>query len=215
MRWFGTIAVGIVALLGSSAQAQTPVSEQHASFSGCDFAIKVVEVADPDWPYYYRPLYKISVQSAVLSPATCGLTPATVELATSKLLPDIAITVNADGLVAGYSFGEYIRAFGPWTRIRVHSLNPSSLVSLKTVGLMSNHVPPNGGAGMPAGTYLGGLSLLATGDLQVTGAFGGNSLTEDPATTPWPYPIVTGNNFVATYSGFFGQWSQAPSIVTY
>lgn len=214
MRLFGTIAVGIVALLGSSAHAQSPVSEAHASWQGCDYAIKVVEVADPDFPYYYRPLYKISAQSAVVSPATCTLTPGTVELGSSKLTPQIAIAANAEGLVVAYSSGEYIRAFGSWLRIRIHRLDPSTLGSVKVVGLQSSHVPPNGGAGMPAAAYLGELSLH-TGYLEVNGSFTGNSITEDPATTPWPYPIVQGNRFVAIYPDFFSQTAQAPHFVTF
>jgi hypothetical protein len=213
MRLLGTIAVGMVALSGSVARAQAPANEVHAAWQGCDYALKVVEVADPDWPYYYRPLYKISVQSAVISPATCTLTPGSVELATSKLTPQLAIAVNAEGLAVAYSFGEYIRAFGPWARIRIHSLNPSTLASLKVLGLQSNHVPPNGGAGMPAAAYVSGL-LLYAGYLEVDGSFTGNSLTEDPATTPWPYPIVQGSHFAVFYPGFFTQ-SSPPYIYTY
>ena len=191
MRWLGTIAVGMVALFGSLAHAQTPVNEVHASWQGCDYALKFVEVADPDWPYYYRPLYKISVQSAVVSPSTCTLTPGTVELGTSKLTPQLAIVVNADGLAVAYSYGENIQAYGPWVRVRIYSLNPSSLATLKVLGLQSSHVPTNGGAGLPASAYVSQL-LLYAGYLEVDGSFTGNSLTEDPATTPWPYPIVQG-----------------------
>jgi hypothetical protein len=37
----------------------------------------------------------------------------------------------------------------------------------------------------------------------VSGTFTGNSLTEDPANIPWPYPIWQGNAFVASYANFF------------
>lgn len=213
MRLLGKIAVGSVALFGALAHAQAPVNEVHASWQGCDYAIKFVEVADPDWPYYYRPLYKISVQSAVVSPATCTLTPGSVELATSKLTPQLAIAVNAEGLAVAYSSGENIRAYGPWVRVRIHSLDPSSLATLKVLGLQSYNVPPNGGAGMPGAAYVSGL-LLYAGYLEVDGSFTGNSLTEDPATTPWPYPIVQGTHFAVFYSSFFSQ-SSPPYIYTY
>ncbi len=213
MRLFGNISVGIVALLGSLAHAQVPVNEVHASWQGCDYAVKVVEVADPDWPYYYRPFYKISVQSAVLS-SPCTLTPGSVELATSRLTPDISIAVNDEGLAVAYSSGEYVRTIGPWVRSFIHSLNPSTLASLKVVGLQSNQVPPNGYAGLPGAAYVSGL-WLGSGPLEVYGSFTGNSLTEYPAVTPWPYPIVQGSHFIVVYYDFFSPSSQSPFILTY
>jgi hypothetical protein len=65
---------------------------------------------------------------------------------------------------------------------------PSTLGSLKVAGLQASFVPSNGGAGGPGATYLGALTLH-TGYLEVNGTFTGNSITEDPATIPWPYPI--------------------------
>ncbi|HYO54564.1 hypothetical protein [Archangium sp.] len=214
MRLFGTIAVGIVALLGSSAHAQLPVvNEARASWQGCAYSLKVLQDADPDFPYY-QPLYRISVQSEVVSSATCTLTPRTVELGTSKLTPQIALAANADGLAAAYSFGEYIRGFGNWVRIRIHRLDPSTLGSVKVAGLQGHFVPSNGGAGMPGATSLGELTLHS-GYLEVNGTLNGNSITEDPATTPWPYPIVQGSRFVVIYPDFFSQTPQSPRFVTF
>lgn len=214
MRMLGTIAVGIVALLASPAQAELPVvNEARASWQGCAYSIKVRQDSDPYAPYY-QPLYRISVQSEVVSSSTCTLTPGTVELATSKLAPQIAIAANAEGLAAAYSFGEYYRGVGNWVRIRIHRLDPSTLGSGKVAGLQGHFVPANGGAGMPGSTYLGELSLHS-GYLEVNGTLNGNSITEDPATTSWPYPIVQGSRFVAIYPDFFSQAAQAPRFVTF
>ncbi|WP_257458786.1 hypothetical protein [Archangium lipolyticum] len=214
MRILGTIAVGIVALLGSSAHAELPVvNEARVSWQGCDYSVKVRQDADPSAPYY-QPLYRISVQSEVVSSGTCSLTPGTVELATSKLTPRIAIAANAEGLVVAYSFGEYYRGFGNWVRIRTHRLDPSTLGSVKVVGLQGHFVPSNGGAGGPGATYLEELSLH-TGYLEVSGTLTGNSITEDPTTLSWPYPIVQGSRFVAIYPDFFGSTPRSPHFVTF
>jgi hypothetical protein len=213
MRLFGTIAVGIVVLLGSSAQAQLPVVKQaRADWQGCAYSIKVLQGSDPYAPWQI--LYRVTVQSEVVSSATCTLTPRTVELGTSKNTPEVAIAVNADGLAAGWTYGEYIRGYGTWGRARIHRLDPSTLSTLRLAGLQSSYVPTNGGAGMPGVITLNGLTLNAS-NLEVAGSFTGNSITEDPATTPWPYPIVQGNNFVATYPGFFSAAPQSPSFVTF
>ncbi len=213
MRLFGTVVVGIVALFGSSAQAQLPVvKEARASWQGCAYSIKVLQGSDPYAPWQI--LYRVTVQSAVVSSATCALTPRTVELGTSKNTPEIAILANADGLAAAWTYGEYIRGYGTWGRARIHRLDPSTLSTLRTVGLQSNYVPSNGGAGMPGVITLNGLTFDA-GKLNVIGSFTGNSITEHPATIAWPYPILQGNQFVATYADFFTAAPQAPSIVTF
>ncbi|HYO65674.1 MAG TPA: hypothetical protein VEU33_06285 [Archangium sp.] len=213
MRLFGTIAVGIVALLGSSAQAQLPVvKEARASWQGCAYSIKVLQGTDPSAPWQI--LYRVTVQSEVVSSATCTLTPGTVELGTSKNTPEVAIAANAAGLAAAWSYGEYIRGYGTWGRARIHRLDPSTLGTVNVSGLQSNYVPSNGGAGMPGVITLGELTLH-TGYLAVNGSFTGNSLTADPATTPWPYPILQGNRFVAIYPDFFSQAPQAPRFVTF
>ncbi len=214
MRMVGTIAVGIVALLASPARAELPVvKEARVSWQGCDYSIKVRQDVDPDYPYPV-PLYRISVQSEVVSPGTCSLTPRTVQLATSKLSPRIAISANAEGLAAAYSFGEYYRGYGNSIRLRIHRLDPSTMGSVRVAGLQANLVPENGGAGGPGEANLQGLTLYP-GYLEVNGTLSGNSITEDPATLPWPYPIVQGSRFVATYPDFFGSTQQPPRIVTY
>ncbi|REG37176.1 hypothetical protein ATI61_101154 [Archangium gephyra] len=213
MRLFGTIVVGIVMLLGSAAQAQLPVvKEARADWQGCAYSIKVLQGSDPYAPW--QVLYRVTVQSAVVSSATCALTPRTVELGTSKNTPEVAIVASADGLAAAWTYGEYIRGYGTWGRARIHRLDPSTLSTLRLVGLQSNYVPSNGGAGMPGVITLSGLTLNAA-NLEVAGTFTGNSLTEDPATTPWPYPILQGNHFVATYADFFTAAPQSPSLVTF
>lgn len=213
MRLFGTVVVGIVALLGSSAHAQLPVvKEARTSWQGCGYSIKVLQGTDPSAPWQI--LYRVTVQSEVVSSSTCTLTPGTVELGTSKNTPEVAIAANAEGLAAAWTHGEYIRGYGSWGRARIHRLDPNSLGTLKVAGLQSSYVPSNGGAGMPGTITLTGLTLY-TGYLEVNGSFTGNSITEYPATTPWPYPIVQGNHFVASYADFFGQAAQSPSIVTF
>ena len=214
MRILGTIAVGMVALLASPALAALPVvSESRVSWQGCEFSIKVLQDVEQAYPYP-QTLYRISVQSAVVSPATCSLTPNTLELGTSKLMPQIAIAANAEGLAVAYSFGEYIRSVGNWVRLRVYRLDPSSLGIYRIAGLQASYVPANGGAGMPGATSLQELTLHP-GYIAVNGTFTGNSVTEDPATTPWPYPILQGNRFVAIYPDFFTWAPQSPRIVTF
>jgi hypothetical protein len=214
MRILGTIAVGIVALLASPALAELPVvNESHVSWQGCDFAIKVLQDVQQDYPYP-QTLYRISVQSTVVSSATCSVTPSTTELGTSKLMPQIAIAANAEGLAVAFSFGEYNRNVGNWVRIRVYRLDPSSLGIYRIAGLQASYVPENGGAGMPGATSLQELTLHP-GYIEVNGTFTGNSVTEDPATTPWPYPILQGNRFVAIYPDFFTWTPQSPRIVTF
>jgi hypothetical protein len=88
------------------------------------------------------------------------------------------------------------------------------LGSVQVAGLQGNFVPSNGGAGMPGATYLGELTLHS-GYLEVNGTLNGNSITEDPATTPWPYPIVQGSRFVVIYPDFFSQTPQSPRFVTF
>jgi hypothetical protein len=221
MRMLGTIAVGMMALLASPAHAELPlVNEERVSWQGCDYAIQVREDVDPQW-YWPRPLYRISVTSEVVSPSTCSLTPGTVELATSKLAPRIAIAASTEGLVVAYSFGEYARFYGDWVRIRVHALDPSTLDSVRVAGLKGAIVPPNGGAGGPGATYLGELTLHHH-TLKLTGTLYGNAITEDPATVPWPYPVVKGSDFVvkeypflAIYPDFFDPTPRSPVLVTF
>jgi hypothetical protein len=191
----------MVALFGTSALASLPVvSAAQATRGGCAYSIKVLEDVDPN--PYPQPLYRIAVESSVLTPATCTVQPRSVELGTSKLLPQIAIQASADGVAVAYSYGEYIRSMGDYVRVSIRNLDPSTLGTLRVAGLASSIVPANGGAGGPAAVSLGALTIQGS-YLEVTGTFTGNSLTEDPAGIPWPYPIWQGNAFVATYPHFF------------
>lgn len=201
MQMLGRMVVGVVALLGTSALANLPVvSAAQATRGGCAYAIKVLEDVNPN--PYPQPFYRIAVESSVVAPGSCTVQPRSVELGTSKLLPQIAIQANADGLVAAYSYGEYIRSVGNHVRVSIRNLDPSTLGTLRVAGLASAFVPANGGAGAPAAVSLGALTIQGS-YVEVTGTFTGNSLTEDPAGIPWPYPIWQGNEFVATYPHFF------------
>jgi hypothetical protein len=201
MQTLGRIVLGVVALLGTSALASLPVvNSAQTTWGGCAYSIKVLEDVNPI--PYPQPLYRVAVESSVLAPATCTAQPQSVELGTSKLLPQIAIQASADGVVAAYSHGEYIRSMGNYVRVSIRHLDPSTLGSLRIAGLSSSVVPANGGAGAPAAVSLGGLTLQGSA-VEVSGTFTGNSLTEDPAGTPWPYPIWQGQEFVATYLHFF------------
>ena len=201
MQMLGRMAVGIVALFGTSALASLPVvSTAQTTRGGCAYSIKVLEDVNPD--PYPQPFYRIAVESSVIKPGTCTVQPRSVELGTSKLLPQIAIQASADGVVAAYSYGEYIRSIGNHVRVSLRNLDPSTLETLRVAGLASAFVPANGGAGAPAAVSLGALNIQGS-YVEVTGTFTGNSLTEDPAGTPWPYPIWQGNDFVATYPHFF------------
>jgi len=201
MQMLGRMAVGIVALFGTSALASLPVvSAAQTTRGGCAYSIKVLEDVNPN--PYPQPFYRIAVESSVIKPGTCTVQPRSVELGTSKLLPQIAIQAGADGVVAAYSYGEYIRSIGNHVRVSLRNLDPSTLETLRVAGLASAFVPANGGAGAPAAVSLGALNIQGS-YVEVTGTFTGNSLTEDPAGTPWPYPIWQGNDFVATYPHFF------------
>jgi hypothetical protein len=201
MQMLRRIVLGIVALLGTSALADLPVvSAVQTTWGGCAYSIQVLQDVNPI--PYPQPFYRIAVESSVLAPETCTVQPQAVELGTSKLLPQIAIQASADGVVAAYSYGEYIRSMGNFVRVSIRHLDPSTLGTLRVAGLSSSVVPANGGAGAPAAVSLGGLSLNGS-SVEVTGTFTGNALTEDPPGIPWPYPIWQGNEFVATYANFF------------
>jgi hypothetical protein len=150
----------------------------------------------------------------VVSPGTCALTPKTVELTTSKLEPRIAIAANAEGLAAAYSFGEYYRGMGNSIRLRIHRLDASTLSSVRVAGLQGVFVAPNGGGGGPGEANQGELTLHP-GYLEVNGTLYGNSITEDPATVPYPYPLAQGSRFVAIYPDFFSTTPRAPHLVTF
>lgn len=201
MQMLRRIVLGIVALLGTSALASLPVvSAAQTTWGGCAYSIKVLQDVDPI--PYPRPFYRIAVESSILAPGTCTVQPQAVELWTSRLLPQIAIQASADGVVAAYSYGEYIRTLGDFMRVSIRHLDPSTLGTLRVAGLTSSWVPANGGAGMPGAVSLGGLTLHGS-SVEVTGTFTGNALTEDPAGIPWPYPIWQGHEFFATYPNFF------------
>ncbi|WP_224362912.1 DUF5011 domain-containing protein [Hyalangium versicolor] len=114
----------------------------------------------------------------------------------------MAIQSSAEGIVVAYSYGEPIRTLGDFTHISVRSLDPSTLGTLRGAGLGSAWVPENGGAGGPGGVSLSALSIQGP-YVEVSGTFTGNSLTEEPAGIPWPYPIWQGHEFVASYANFF------------
>lgn len=200
MKMLGRMVVGSVALLGTSALASLPVvSAAQTARGSCGYSIKVLQDVDPN--SYPQTFYRIAVESSVLAPG-CTVQPQSVELGTSKLQPQIAIQASADGIVAAYSYGEYIRSMGDYVRVSIRNLDPSTLGSLRVAGLASSIVPANGGAGAPAAVSLGALTINGS-YVEVSGTFTGNSLTEDPANIPWPYPIWQGNSFVATYQNFF------------
>ncbi len=201
MKMLGRIVLGIVALLGTSALASLPVvSAVQTTRGGCAYSIKILQDVDPN-PYPHT-FYRIAVESSVLTSGTCTVQPQSVELGTSQLLPQIAIQASADGVVAAYSYGQYVRSMGNDVRVSIRNLDPSTLGSLRVAGLASSIVPANGGAGAPAAISLGGLTINGS-YVEVSGTFTGNSLTEDPTSIPWPYPIWQGNDFVATYYNFF------------
>ncbi|WP_052420170.1 DUF5011 domain-containing protein [Hyalangium minutum] len=150
---------------------------------------------------YPRPFYRITVESSVLAP-TCTVQPKSLELTTSRALPQVAIQASADGIVAAYTYGEFVRFMGDITRVSVRNLDPNTLGTLRGAGLSSAIVPPNGAAGYPGAVLLDALTIQGP-YVEVSGTFTGNALTEDPATIPWPYPIWQGNNFVASYANFF------------
>jgi hypothetical protein len=186
------------------------IKELKVTRQGCGYSLKVLKDINPD--PYPQPLYRIIVQSEVVSPGTCTLVPGSVELGTSKEEPRIALAANDEGVVAAYSHGGYTRPY-LIIRIAIKRLDPNTLGALRVAGLAAHFVPENGGAGGPGALTLNGLTLHPNA-IEVNGTFIGNSVTEDPTTQPWPYPILQGSNFVASYPDFFGT-TQPPSIVSF
>lgn len=203
MKMLGRIVLGTVALLGTSALASLPVvNSAQTTRGGCAYSIKVLQDVNPD--PYPQPFYRIAVESSVLTPATCTVQPQSVELGTSQLVPQIAIQSSADGIVAAYSYGQYIRWMGNDVRVSIRNLDPSALGTLRESVLLSAIVPLDGGAGAggPGAISMGGLTLNGS-YVELSGTFTGNSLTQGPGGSSWPYPMWQGHDFVATYYNFF------------
>jgi hypothetical protein len=127
----------------------------------------------------------------------------------------LEIAASAEGLAVAYSFDEYTQFVGSRYLLRIHRLNPSTLGSVRVAGLEGHFVSETGGWGAPAPISLDRLTLYP-GSLEVSCSLEGdaNSITEDPATAPWPYPIAQGSHFVAIYPDFFGATQPPPQIVT-
>ncbi|WNG44171.1 hypothetical protein F0U60_08685 [Archangium minus] len=210
MRIFGTIAVGMATLLGSAAHAELPVFKTaQASWQGCDYTIKVLQDVDVD----LRPLYRVSVQSAVVSSDTCSLVPTAVELGTSRVEPTIAIAANAQGLVAAYSGGEYVRlGIGKWAVTHVHRLNPSTLQTMKLAELAAGWTSAPGTAGGPGTAEVDQITLYPS-HVEVTGTRNGNLFGVYPSYSP--YRFGEGTHFAAFYTGFFGPNQQQPILFIY
>ncbi|WNG25895.1 hypothetical protein F0U62_19125 [Cystobacter fuscus] len=211
MRMVGTIAVGIVALLASPAQADSVINSEQVSWQGCAYTIKVLRGDDP----YADTPYSVSLQSAVVSPDTCSLTPRTIKLVDSVSEPHIAIAVSAEGLAIAYSYEQYARFSWGRQLLRIHHLNPSTLGSVRVAGLEGIALSDTG-AWAPSPFSLNRL-ILYPDFLEVGGFLEGstNALMDDPATIPWPPPLAEGSHFVAIYPDFFGATRQPPQIFTY
>ncbi|WNG16331.1 hypothetical protein [Cystobacter fuscus] len=211
MRMVGTIAVGIVALLASPARADSVISWERVYWQGCAYTIMVLEGDDP----YADTRYSVSLQSAVDSPATCSLTPRTVELVDSVSEPRIAIAASAEGLAIAYSYEEYARFSWGRNLLRIHHLNPSTLGSVKVAELEGVWLSGTG-PWFPSPFSLNWLTLYP-GSLEVHGFLDGstNAISSNVPATSWPPPLAQGNHFVAIYSDFFGATLQPPQIVTY
>ncbi|EPX62087.1 hypothetical protein D187_009991 [Cystobacter fuscus DSM 2262] len=211
MRMVGTIAVGIVALLASPAQADSVINSEQVSWQGCDYTIKVLLGDDP----YADTPYTVSIQSAVVSPDTCSLTPRTVNLVGSVREPRIAIAASAEGLAIAYSYEEYARFSWGRNLLRIHHLNPSTLGSVKVAELEGIWLSGTG-PWAPTPFSLSWLTLYP-GSLEVHGFLEGstNAISSNVPATSWPPPLAQGNRFAAIYSDFFGATLQPPQIVTY
>ncbi|QRN94467.1 hypothetical protein JRI60_35815 [Archangium violaceum] len=203
MRILGTLVVGLFTLLGSPALADLPViNEAQTSRNGCNYRVKVLEDSEPhpSQPILV-PLYRVVVESEIVSPATCLLTPGSVELGTSYLVPKIAIAANDEGLAVAYSWGAWVRFYGDLTHVRVHRLDPSTLASTRTSSLEGGFVPPGGGGGGPGSVDLDSLTLYP-GFIMVMGTLSGNSIS-DLSASPYESTQGTGSHFVAIYPDFF------------
>jgi hypothetical protein len=211
MRMVGTIAVGLVALLASPAQADSVINSEQVSWQGCAYTIKVFQSDDP----YADTPYSVSVQSAVVSPATCSLTPRTVKLVDSVREPRIAIAASTEGLAIAYSYEEYARfSFGP-NLLRIHHLDPSTLGSVKVAELEGVWLSGTG-PWAPTPFSLNWLTLYP-GSLEVNGFLEEetNAIMSNKPAISWPPPLAQGNRFTAIYSDFFGATLQPPQIFTY
>ncbi|QRK12666.1 hypothetical protein JQX13_23105 [Archangium violaceum] len=201
----------MVALLGPAAHADLPVVKTaQASWQGCDYTIKVLQDVDEPMP---RPLYRVSVQSAVVSPDTCSLVPTTVELGTSILEPTIAIAATAQGLVAAYSGGEYVKfGIGRWAVTHVHRLSPSTLRTLRLAELAAGWTSAPGTAGGPGTAEVDQITIYPS-HVEVTGTRNGNLFGVYPSYSP--YRFGEGTHFAAFYPGFFGPNQQQPVLFIY
>ncbi|OJH38371.1 hypothetical protein BON30_24885 [Cystobacter ferrugineus] len=197
----------MLALVGSPALAELPVvDEAHIAWLGCDYSIKVRQ--DSDGAPNPKPLYRISVENESLEPGSCLWSPNRRELATSKIPPRIKIEASHNGPVLAYSWGENIQCLGPWVRISIHNVNPSTLESSRQAKLEAwyQEDPTFEGWPRPGALYLDNL-IVGSNFIQVTGDFSGNRISYAP--NP-----VTGTHFVASYPMFF-EVNHSPVINTH
>ncbi|OJH38509.1 hypothetical protein [Cystobacter ferrugineus] len=209
MRMFGTMVVGMMALLSSPALADLPViNEKQVSWQGCEYSLQVQQDSQPHPIYSYNaPFYRVVIQRDGGSSGTCPLPPGTVELGSSFYWPGIAILGNDEGLVVAFTQAPYDRWFGSdYQHIEIRQLDPSTLGSLRTETLWGSSRPVVAGeASIPGGLYLDSLYSIP-GMLQVSGRLNGNSISDGllPGYEANAFPIQQGSHFVAIYYSFFG-----------
>jgi hypothetical protein len=215
----GSIAIGMVALFGSSALADLPPVKQASTVfqDGCNYSIKSQPFEGVGPGGAILVYYKIILQRE--QGPSCGLPPATRELlVTGYREPELAIAANLQGIVVAYGWTTFSRSTGLSTRITVQRLNPAPPnpevleISRESTLVAYQFDSPNSG-GLPASLYLDQLKLHQ-GNLEVRGRLAGNWVTSEGASYSGPLELYEGDHFIAVHPDFFNtvQW---PLFVSY
>jgi hypothetical protein len=220
MHRLGTIVVGLVSLLGSSALADLPpVKEVSTDFWGCHYSLKSQPYEGTGPGGAVLVYYKIILQREQDPYNSCWLEPATRELFDAGYEePELAITADFEGIVAAYSWTSYSWHTGLSRRISVQRLDPSPenpealAVSRQSTLVAYQFDSPTSGP-FPSSVHLDRLNLRS-GNLEVRGRLAGNWVTAEEAPSQGPIELFEGDHFIALYPDIFNT-VQPPFFVTY
>ncbi|WP_224368124.1 hypothetical protein [Hyalangium versicolor] len=224
MRWMGKLARGIIAALDSSGweepgSAPPVVSEVHASWAGCDYAIRVTQCMR--YEPYPKTVYRISARVAAEASGAARATLASVVLGESETVPAIAIAANDAGLVVGYSEEASYGSIGTLSNGHAVQLDPRTLAVVRHVKMFGGASLPTGTAGGWGSLKVGRLTIVNHATLVVEGTLSGNHIDVWTVqgvggywSTPYDGSSPRATSFSATFPGFFTR-PQAPSLIIY
>ncbi|ATB33221.1 hypothetical protein [Melittangium boletus] len=213
----GTIAVGMMSLLGSSALAELPpVKKATAFFNGCDYSIQsrpFEGLAAGQSPWIY---YKVVIQRE--QGPYCWFPPATLELLDVAYEPELAILADYQGIAVAYGWTTSSRSTGLSTRIRVGRVNPyasnaEALEITRQSTLEAYQFASSTSGPTPGSLYLDRLTFNY-GNLEVRGRLTGNWVAAQESPSSGPISLLEGDHFIAIYPGIFST-TQPPLFVTY